>query len=432
MAVDRFLELAPPPRPLSEGETYNVFISYRSLNRPWVINLYDALNRAGHSVFLDQRVLVPGQPLQRSIEDALERSQSGVLVWSKESAESKWVREEYDVLRGRMRDEPDSFFFVPVRLDNAPLPAFARTQNYLNFSQYPDGPNGGELLRLLHGIVGKPLSEEALKFAEQLDAQASSAMIEIRAAVKNRDPEHLLELFDTGSLAWDVSSALGSKAIEQLAALGKHSEAIGRAGKLVEKFPSAVRPKQMLAHVLTRSGSEENIRKARRILGNLYEGGENDPETLGLYARTFMDLYKQKGQRSDLKQSRDLYEEGFLLSRDNAYCGNNAAAKSVFLGEAEDLEKAKIIATDVLALLPDEITPGMDYWDAATIAEQQLISGDIDKAVGSYRKAVDLAPNVHGSHRSTYDQLKLLLEHLPVSQEQKKAFHAVFSHLEPT
>ncbi|CAH2402735.1 hypothetical protein [Mesorhizobium escarrei] len=53
------------------------------------------------------------------------------------------------------------FRFVPVRLDNAELQDFADLRIFLDFHAYPDGPIGGELLRLLHAVVGEPLSEEA-------------------------------------------------------------------------------------------------------------------------------------------------------------------------------------------------------------------------------------------------------------------------------
>ena len=57
------LQYAPAPRALGKDETWNVFLSYRSVDRPWVINLYDVLRSAGHKVFLDQVVLKAGDEL---------------------------------------------------------------------------------------------------------------------------------------------------------------------------------------------------------------------------------------------------------------------------------------------------------------------------------------------------------------------------------
>ena len=53
-AIGEWLNYAPKPRALSGTEQWNVFLSYRSINRTWVINLYDVLRELGHKVFLDQ------------------------------------------------------------------------------------------------------------------------------------------------------------------------------------------------------------------------------------------------------------------------------------------------------------------------------------------------------------------------------------------
>lgn len=132
MTLDRFLELAPDPRPLEEGQKFTVFLSYRSVNRKWVISLYDALVRSGHKVFLDQKELVSGGKLRRTLEGAFSASAGGILIWSRAAADSEWVRDEYDAMQDRVKDD-DGFCFVPVKVDNAQLPTFARAQLFVDF-----------------------------------------------------------------------------------------------------------------------------------------------------------------------------------------------------------------------------------------------------------------------------------------------------------
>ena len=72
---NQWSKLAPPPRPLAPGEKWNVFLSYRSVNRAWVLNLYDVLRQQGHQVFIDQRELKAGDQLVRRLQDALQTSQ---------------------------------------------------------------------------------------------------------------------------------------------------------------------------------------------------------------------------------------------------------------------------------------------------------------------------------------------------------------------
>jgi hypothetical protein len=209
----QWAKFAPQPRPLTTGDKWNVFLSYRSVNRSWVLNLYDVLREHGHSVFLDQCVLKAGAELTTELQDGLRTSQAGVLVWSKSTRDSDWVNREYQVLERQASRKP-GFQFVPVRLDSSDLPDFAANRIFLDFSAYPDGPNGGELLRLLHAVVGKPLSEEAARAANEQDELSKKVAATVGAAIRNKDSKRLIQLFSENGPAWQTSAALGCKAAE--------------------------------------------------------------------------------------------------------------------------------------------------------------------------------------------------------------------------
>nr|VFJ55201.1 MAG: TIR domain-containing protein [Candidatus Kentron sp. FW] len=76
--------------------TYDVFLSHRSENKPWVEILARNLVACGQRVFLDSWEIVPGRSIPAQLDAALENSRAGVLVATPESLESGWVREEYD------------------------------------------------------------------------------------------------------------------------------------------------------------------------------------------------------------------------------------------------------------------------------------------------------------------------------------------------
>jgi hypothetical protein len=211
MAIaQEWLRLAPKPRPLTGGDRWNVFLSYRSVNRPWVLNLYDVLQELGHKVFLDQVALKAGDPLIDKLQEALAASQAGVLIWSTATSDSQWVAREYQVLE-RLAAEKKHFQFVPVRLDRAPLPLFAQNRVFLDFADYPDGPNGGELLRLLHAIAAEPLSSEAARFAAEQDEAAQQAANRIQAAIDIGSATKLQELFEQDGLPWRISAASAAR-----------------------------------------------------------------------------------------------------------------------------------------------------------------------------------------------------------------------------
>ena len=419
-----WLQYAPKPNPLRDGQAWNVFLSYRSVNRGWVLNLYDVLTELGFKVFLDQYVLKPGDSLVRILEDGLQQSQAGVLIWSNAAKDSEWVRNEYDTILSRATNDKN-FYFVPVKIEKVQLPTFANTKLFVDFGDYPDGPNGGDLLRLVHGIVGKSLNDEAVHFAWEQDEASGIAAAKITAAIKNGRPQKLLQLFQEGGLSWKTTASLACKSAEGLIKLGNEDEAIEMLRQIERNFPESIRPKQLKALALNRRGNDGDLDEAQEILGELYALNHLDPETLGIYGSTWMDRYKLSGNISELRQARNYYAEAFAKAPDDFYTGINAAAKSILLGEND---KGKSYAEKVEPLVGNKAVPG-DYWQTATVAEVLLIQQKYKEAADMYQQAVDIAPTEKASHTSTWNQAKLLLDKFDASSEIKELVLSVFNIL---
>jgi TIR domain-containing protein/tetratricopeptide repeat protein len=424
---NEWLQHAPPPRSLSGNDQWNVFLSYRSINRPWVLTLYDVLREQGYKVFLDQVVLKPGDRLIKGLQTALETSQAGVLIWSKKTGDSDWVQREYETME-TLASTKRGFVFIPVRLDTGEPPLFARNRIYVDFSSYPDGPNGGELMRLLYGLADKPMDDAAARFATDQTEIAQEESEKIGAAIANKDGDRILALFRQNGLAWRTSSSLGCKAAQGLTDLGRDEDAIAVLTQLETQFPKAVRPKQLRALALARRGKPGDLAAAQEILGVLYARGERDPETLGIYGRTWMDRYAQSGNAADLEQSRDYYAEAFKGAPDDYYTGINAAAKSVLIGGDDNLRRAGEYAAAVQQIVGTEPRAG-DYWLTATIGEVFLIQKKYADAARIYKAAVAMARTKEGAHRSTWTQACRLLVKLAPTPEDRAAVRAAFSHL---
>jgi hypothetical protein len=378
-------------------------------------------------VFIDQRVLKAGDPLARELEDALDASQAGILIWTNATGDSEWVRREYGVLESMATDKKD-FQFVPIKLDASKLPKFAETRLFLDFSSYPDGPNGGELLRLLHAVTGVALTDEEAHFANEQDEAAKLAAAKITAAVQTKNKERLVKLFEDGGLPWETTSMLGCNAAEGLTKLGANNEAIRMLEALEKRFPKAVRPRQLHALALARRKENNDLMEAQIIMSELYALGERDPETLGIYARTWMDRYAVSGDISDLKQSRDYYAQAFDATQSDYYTGINAAAKSVFLGTPDDTTIALNYAEKVQQIVGVAPHAG-DYWKTATAGEALLIQKKYQEAGKLYEAAVASARSETASHLSTWMQACRLMEKLgPTADERayiRKAFDAL-------
>lgn len=414
-------ELAPKPQPLGPGQQWHVFLSYRSVHRPWVIGLYDVLQGLGFSVFLDQYVLLPSDVLVGALDTGLSGSRAGILVWSNAASDSAWCRQEYAAMQQRAARDP-GFHYVIAKLDDVDLPPLAGAHVYIDFSACREGPRGTALLRLLYGVLGRPLPPKAVELTTAIDEQTSDALVAIKAARTLGDASRLVALSDNDGVAWNHSPLLRCAVAEGLIGIGRNDEALGVLEIVTRAFPRTVRVKQLqgLAHARARRTD-----KAQQILAELYAAGERDPETLGIYARTWMDRFIESGDSLHLKAARDRYAEAFASSPSDFYVGINAAAKSVLLG---DVATGQDYARKVTALVGAEVSPG-DYWKTATAAEALLIGGDYEKACRLYDAAVAMSPGDRGSHGSTWRQAERLMRALAVPEPTRLAISKVFAHV---
>jgi tetratricopeptide (TPR) repeat protein len=97
-----------------------VFLSYDSEDLNAARKIAAGLERAGHNVWWDRHIR-GGAEFSEEIDQALEDAQAVVVLWSRKSIKSPWVRDE--AAAGR-----DSGRFVPVRIDDCMPP--------LGFRQY--------------------------------------------------------------------------------------------------------------------------------------------------------------------------------------------------------------------------------------------------------------------------------------------------------
>jgi hypothetical protein len=417
--ADKWLELAPKPEALTPGKEWHVFLSYRSVNRPWVLALYDILNGLGYKVFLDQYVLTAAAPLAISLGEALDASQSAVMIWSGSYEDSAWCKQEFAKLE-TMQNAMQGFRYVIARIDETEITGLAATKLWIDFAKQREGPSGSTLLSLLYGLQQQPLPPAAVKLAAQVDEQMKDGLLNVKAAREAGDGEMLVALAETDDMAWTGSPMLLCAVAEGLIAMKKIPEAMQVLDRAEQLFPKALRPKQLCGLALARSGQ---TMKAQLTLAKLHAAGEIDPETLGLLGRTWMDRYNQTGEKAFLLKSRDLYRQAFEAFPTDYYTGINAASKSLLAGEKET---ATQLAERVQKIVGDKPIPG-DYWKTATVAEVQLLQGKVEAAAQLYQAAILQAPLDYGNQESTYGQAKLLLAALGATEEQKTLLAATFS-----
>ena len=88
-----------------------------------MLQFYDILQQLGFSTFLDQFVLRANDNLVLALQRGLDESQSGILIWSSRTEDSKWCEKEFATMEGKaIRGD---FHYGVAKLDKAELPTLA-------------------------------------------------------------------------------------------------------------------------------------------------------------------------------------------------------------------------------------------------------------------------------------------------------------------
>jgi len=119
----------------------DIFVSYSSHDKKRVRPIVDALVHQGWTVWWDETIAV-GQSFDNTIQRELDDARCILVVWSKDSIDSEWVKNE--AMEGARRS-----CLIPVLIDDVTIPiAFRRIQTAdltswgLNTKSYTDVING--------------------------------------------------------------------------------------------------------------------------------------------------------------------------------------------------------------------------------------------------------------------------------------------------
>lgn len=124
-----------------------VFLSYARDDVGRAKSLAVAIERAGYSVWWD-RELVGGAEYSREIDDALKAADVVIVLWSKVSVGSAWVRDE--AAAGR-----DTGRLVPARLDDAEVPLGFRQYQTIDLSRWNGRSESAGVKTLKRAVAAK-------------------------------------------------------------------------------------------------------------------------------------------------------------------------------------------------------------------------------------------------------------------------------------
>lgn len=147
-----------PVRSAKSSMASDVFLSHNSKDKPAVEEIARRLMNAGITPWLDMWNLIPGEPWQETIEEALNQCAS-CAVFVGPSGAGPWQNEEMRAaIDHRVRSSTGQFRVIPVFLPGSAcerddLPIFLQRHTWVEFREGLDDPDA--FRRLICGIQGK-------------------------------------------------------------------------------------------------------------------------------------------------------------------------------------------------------------------------------------------------------------------------------------
>jgi len=223
-----------------------------------------------------------------------------------------------------------------------------------------------------------------------------------------------------GELLW--APALPAVLAEMLLERGKNAEAHTVLEIALKEFPDDLRLNQLLGLYYSRTGNYDKVECLEPFFQRHADDDETAGITAGVYKRRWM---KDRTCKNWLEKSQRSYRQGWKQSQKAcAYLGINAATTALWLGRSEEAKKlAGEVRKHLLgraAILRDQETTdpdvGLNYWDQVTVAEAELLLGNLAEARKIYNKAFAMYDQEQAANTAvTRQQLETLLPYVGYS-----------------
>ena len=122
----------------------DVFLSYANADRDRAVAIAELLRTRGYSVWWD-RTIPPGRMFDEVLQEALSGAGCIVVLWSRASVASNWVKTE--AAEGATRQ-----ILVPALIEDVPIPIEFRRIQAANLQNWTGSPDDPELQRMMQSI----------------------------------------------------------------------------------------------------------------------------------------------------------------------------------------------------------------------------------------------------------------------------------------
>ncbi len=134
----------------------DLFLSYASKGKKQATLFVQALEKEGWSIWWDRRLL-GGEEFSLKIQSELEKSRCVIVLWSKISVASRWVKAECSAAANKGKT------IIPVFLEKVEPPLEFNQLNAIDLVGWDDSRNNPEFKRLLDSLASKFGNSQQLK-----------------------------------------------------------------------------------------------------------------------------------------------------------------------------------------------------------------------------------------------------------------------------
>jgi tetratricopeptide (TPR) repeat protein len=247
----------------------SVFLSYDRDDSDKARTIALALDKAGHSVWWDLHVR-GGAQFSKVIEEALKAADAVVVLWSRESVESAWVRDE--AAAGR-----DSGRLVPVTIDGTEAPLGFRQFQTIDLRDWKRGARGRGYKELEQAIAEKVTEPGPAQGETRHPVQSSAKPIDRKYARRRwlAALALMLAVLAGGLAAWRFSGRTSSEPVIAVTAADQSSSSQALARDLLAKLGSLQAARTDALELVGAAGSDPS--RATFVFQGSASGGAAAP-----------------------------------------------------------------------------------------------------------------------------------------------------------
>jgi hypothetical protein len=115
---------------------FYAFISHAHADKEIVDQIFSWLNRVANiPVWYDAHNLTSGIQIATYLGEVIKQCRAMIIILSKASVESGWVKEEFEVAMGQRASTKGAFTIIPIKIEECKIPSFLETTKWMDIKK---------------------------------------------------------------------------------------------------------------------------------------------------------------------------------------------------------------------------------------------------------------------------------------------------------